>query len=165
MQGIIAFMLLETEGKFKLKMLTLPSRLLSIGQWQNTWEVTNSTEKFQDPNLCHDSCKNIYKKIASWCCGIILQNNDTSLKLLCSILCCDFIQIMSMTRGTSLLEQSSLPFHCHICCFVQEKINSSLKSGNACYHSVQNLLLSSLMSRDFKGLSLCGFRNNVVFNV
>jgi hypothetical protein len=37
------------------------------------------------------------------------------------------IQIMSMTEGTSLLEQSSLSFHCHICCFVQEEINSSLK--------------------------------------
>jgi hypothetical protein len=29
------------------------------------------------------------------------------------------IQIMNMTWGTSLLEQSSLPFHFHKCCFVQ----------------------------------------------
>jgi len=25
---------------------------------------------------------------------------------------------MNMTHGTSLLEQSSLSFHCHICCFI-----------------------------------------------
>jgi hypothetical protein len=36
-QGIFALMLLETEGKFQHKMLTLPTGLLSIGQWQNTW--------------------------------------------------------------------------------------------------------------------------------
>jgi len=28
------------------------------------------------------------------------------------------IQIMSTILGTSLLEQSSLSFHCHICCFI-----------------------------------------------
>jgi hypothetical protein len=39
--------------------------------------------------------------------------------------------------GTALLDQN----------FVQEEIKSSLKSGNACYHSVQNLLSSSLLSK------------------
>ena len=33
---------------------------------------------------------------------------------------------------------------------VQEEIKSRLKSGNACYHSVQNLLSSSLLSRNLK---------------
>ena len=33
---------------------------------------------------------------------------------------------------------------------IQEKINSRLKSGNACCHSVQNLLSSSLLSKNLK---------------
>ena len=33
---------------------------------------------------------------------------------------------------------------------IQEKIKSRLKSGNACYHSVQNLLSSSLPSKNLK---------------
>jgi len=33
---------------------------------------------------------------------------------------------------------------------VQEEIKSRLKSGNACYHSVQNLLSSSLLSKNIK---------------
>jgi len=34
--------------------------------------------------------------------------------------------------------------------FIQEEIKSRLKSGNACYHSVQNLLSSSLLSKNLK---------------
>ena len=34
--------------------------------------------------------------------------------------------------------------------WIQEEIKSRLKSGNACYHSVQNLLPSSLLSKNFK---------------
>ena len=34
--------------------------------------------------------------------------------------------------------------------FVQEEIKSRLKSGNACYHLVQNLLSSSLLSKIIK---------------
>jgi hypothetical protein len=34
--------------------------------------------------------------------------------------------------------------------FIQEEIKSKLKSGNACYHSVQNLLSSSLLSKNRK---------------
>jgi len=42
--------------------------------------------------------------------------------------------------GTTLTNQNS----------IQEEINSTLKSGNACYYSVQNLLSSSLLSKDLK---------------
>ena len=38
--------------------------------------------------------------------------------------------------GTTLTNQNS----------IREEIKSRLKSGNACYHSVQNLLSSSLLS-------------------
>jgi hypothetical protein len=34
--------------------------------------------------------------------------------------------------------------------FIQDDIKSRLKSGNACYHSVQNLLSSSLLSKKLK---------------
>ena len=33
---------------------------------------------------------------------------------------------------------------------IQEEIKIRLKSGNACYHSVQNLLYSSLLSKNLK---------------
>ena len=42
--------------------------------------------------------------------------------------------------GTNLTNQIS----------IQEEIKSRLKSGNACYHSVQNLLSSSLLSNNLK---------------
>jgi hypothetical protein len=42
--------------------------------------------------------------------------------------------------GTTLTNQNS----------ILEEIKSRLKSGNACYHSVQNLLSSSLLSKDIK---------------
>ena len=42
--------------------------------------------------------------------------------------------------GTTLTYQNS----------VQEEIKSRLKLGNACYHSVQNLLSSSLLSKTLK---------------
>jgi hypothetical protein len=42
--------------------------------------------------------------------------------------------------GTTLRNQNS----------VQEEIKSSLKSGNACYHSMQNLLSSTLLSKNIK---------------
>ena len=41
---------------------------------------------------------------------------------------------------TALINQNS----------IQKEINSRLKSGNACYHSVQNILASSLLSRNIK---------------
>jgi len=42
--------------------------------------------------------------------------------------------------GTTLTHQNS----------IQEEIKSRLKSGNACYHSVQNLLSSNLLSQNLK---------------
>jgi len=42
--------------------------------------------------------------------------------------------------GTTLTNQNS----------IQDEIKSRLKSGNACYHSVQNLLSSSLLSKNLK---------------
>jgi len=42
--------------------------------------------------------------------------------------------------GTILTNQNS----------IQEEIKSRLKSGNACYHSVQNLLSSNLLSKNLK---------------
>ena len=33
---------------------------------------------------------------------------------------------------------------------IQQEMKSRLKSGNACYHSVQNILSSSLQSKNFK---------------
>jgi len=35
-------------------------------------------------------------------------------------------------------------------CSFQDEINSRLKPGNACYHSVQNLLPSRLISKNLK---------------
>jgi len=42
--------------------------------------------------------------------------------------------------GTTLTDQS----------FIREEIKSRLKSGNACYHSVQKLLSYSLLSKNGK---------------
>jgi len=42
--------------------------------------------------------------------------------------------------GTTLRNQNS----------IQEELKRRLKSGNACYHSVQNLLSSSLLSKNLK---------------
>ena len=42
--------------------------------------------------------------------------------------------------GTTLTKQNS----------IQKEIKSRLKLGNACYHSVQNLLSSSLLSKNLK---------------
>jgi len=39
---------------------------------------------------------------------------------------------------------------CVMYSFVQEEIRSILKSGNICYHSVQNLLSSRLLSKSLK---------------
>jgi len=46
--------------------------------------------------------------------------------------------------GTTLTDQNS----------IEEEIKSRLKSGNACYHSVQNLLSSSLLSNNIK-IKIC----------
>ena len=46
--------------------------------------------------------------------------------------------------GTTLTNQNS----------IQEEIKCRLKSGNACYHSVKNLLSSSLLSKNLK-IKIC----------
>ena len=44
---------------------------------------------------------------------VTLKGND------CASFCVvTVIQIMCMTQGTAQLEQPSLAFHCHICCFI-----------------------------------------------
>jgi hypothetical protein len=43
--------------------------------------------------------------------------------------------------GTTLTNQKSIP----------QEIKSRLRSGNACYHSVQNLLSSRSLSKNFTG--------------
>ena len=48
--------------------------------------------------------------------------------------------------GTTITDQNS----------IQEEIKSKLKLGNACYHSVQNLLSSRLL---FKHLNIKIYRN------
>ena len=45
-----------------------------------------------------------------------------------------------MYLGTTLTNQNS----------IQEEIKSRLKPGNACYHSVRNLLSSSMLSKNVK---------------
>jgi len=48
--------------KIQHMVLTLPIGLLFLGQWHNTFEVTNSTaRRIQEPNFCHDNCKNLAK--------------------------------------------------------------------------------------------------------
>ena len=42
--------------------------------------------------------------------------------------------------GRALINQNS----------IQEEIKTRLMSGNACYHSVQNLLFSSVLSKNLK---------------
>jgi len=64
--------------------------------------------------------------------------------------------------GKSLTNQNS----------IHEKIKRRLKSGNACYHSVQNLLSSSLLSKGrallhgvrYNG-DLCVFKNKAIARV
>ena len=48
--------------------------------------------------------------------------------------------------GTTLTNQNSIP----------EEIRSRLRSGNACYHSVQNLLSSRFLSKNLK-IKNCNF--------
>ena len=53
--------------------------------------------------------------------------------------------------GTNLTNQN----------FIQEDIKSRLKSGNVCYHSVQNLLSSSLLYKNKKDSDIQNY--NFVF--
>ena len=59
----------------------------------------------------------------SGCCGIMSKimtpkrNNYASIYVVVTV-----IQIVIMTEGAALLEQSSLSFHCHICCFISQTV-------------------------------------------
>jgi hypothetical protein len=55
--------------------------------------------------------------------------------------------------GTSLTNQN----------FIQEEIKGRLKSGNAYYHSVQNLLSSSLLSKKFKNKDIQNYKFSCCF--
>jgi hypothetical protein len=59
-------------SKLQHMVLTLPIRLLFLGQWNNTCEVTNSAaRRIQDPNFCNDNCKKTCQDetSVSGCCG------------------------------------------------------------------------------------------------
>ena len=51
-----------------------------------------------------------------------------------------FFEVVNVNLGTTLTNQNS----------IAEEIKSRLRSGNACYHSVQNLLSSRLLSKNLK---------------
>ena len=53
-------------------------------------------------------------------------------------------------NGVTFLVPSSLPIQINHRVGMQEEIKSRLKLGNACYYSVQNLLSSRLLSKNFK---------------
>ena len=102
--------------------LTLPTGILFLCQWHNIWEVTNCTERrMQEPNVCHDSFKNLDKMrqahqgTVGLCKKIVTfkWNYCASFYVVVTV-----IEIMSVTQGTALTEQYSLSFHCHIWCFI-----------------------------------------------
>jgi len=69
-----------TLRKIQHMVLTLPIGLLFLGQWHNTFEATNSTERIiQEPNFCHDNCKNFAKmrQTHQGVLGLCQKNNDT----------------------------------------------------------------------------------------
>jgi hypothetical protein len=101
--------------------------------------------------------------ILSWVYSTVWISSDTTLTSLCVIyfFCVTFIGRVSGSKcsqsmkidnssfervegfkymGTSLTNQNS----------IQDEIKSRLKSGNACCHSVQNLLSSCLLSKNLK---------------
>jgi len=65
------------------------------------------------------------------------------------------IQIVSVTEGTELLEQSSLAFHCHICCFIS---HSAVKFP--CHITVVDVLNSTYVVLIIK----CVFILKMVFS-
>jgi len=104
--------------------LTSPTGLLFFSQWHNTCKVINSmARRIQETNFCDARCKNLAKmrqmhQGAMGLCKKILTpwwNNCASFYVVVTV-----IQIISMTYGTSLLEQSSLSFHYHVCCFMSQ---------------------------------------------
>jgi hypothetical protein len=109
--------------KIQHMVLTFPIGLLFLGQWHNICEVTNSrTRRIQDANFCHDNCKNLanMRQVCQGAVGLrrkimTLRWNNFALFYVVTV-----IQSMSMTKGTSLLEQSSLFFHCYMLFYITE---------------------------------------------
>jgi len=100
----------------------LAHQTISLCQWHNTWEVTNCTaRRMQESIFCYDNFKYL-AKMKRACQGAVglCQKIMTPQWNYCAsfFVVVTFIQIMSVTEGAALLEQSSLSFQCHICCFI-----------------------------------------------
>ena len=105
--------------KIRHLVLTLPIALLFLDQWHNTCEVTNFTERrMQKSIFCHDNCKNLAKMKQVHQCAVGLCPKIMTLTW--NNCAAFYVQIMCMTQGTSLFEQSSFSFHCHRCCFISQ---------------------------------------------
>jgi hypothetical protein len=64
------------------------------------------------------------------------QNHDIKIGIRCFVNVAQFKYL-----GTTITNQN----------LIQEEIKRRLNSGNACYHSVQNLLSSRLLSKNIRG--------------
>ena len=75
----------------------------------------------QEPIFCHDRFKNLanMRQVCQGAVGLcqkivtVKWNYCASFYVVVTV-----IQIMSVTEGTGLLEQPSVAFHCHMCCFI-----------------------------------------------
>jgi len=136
--------------------LILPTGLLFLCLWHNTWEVTNCTaRRMEEPlffhysfnplnaelnPICHllallgahhllnisrirvkilDKTRKVYQDAVGLCQNIMTPqwNNYASFYVVVTV-----IQIVIMTEGAALLEQTSLSFHCHICGFISQSV-------------------------------------------
>jgi hypothetical protein len=74
-------------------------------------------------------------KLRTWSCLEIIVQDEVNRKMDNG----SFERVKDLKYlGTTLMDKNS----------IEEVIKSSLKSGNACYHSVQNLLSSSSLSKN-----------------
>ena len=66
--------------------------------------------------------------------------------------CTSFCTVRFILIGHERIVPCTFHFICYYvdCITIQEEIKSRLKIGNACYHSVQNLLSSSFISKNLK---------------
>jgi hypothetical protein len=68
------------------------------------------------------------------------QNAEGSHSIKIDNMCSSLERVEEFKCGNTLTNQNS----------IQEEIKSRLKSGNTCYHSVQNLLSSSMIFKNLK---------------
>ena len=73
----------------------------------------------------------------TWLLVVILKSVTTTCLFVCSFVLLQWVNNFCVCYGR--LSHS-----------IAEEIKSRLRSGNACYHSVQNLLSSSLLSKNLK---------------